>query len=739
MQDSVLDYLEQLTLDELLVLDGACERLRSSQLSGADLPLESFLPSGTDNSRSSMLLELVRTEIEVRLSQGETPTAKEYLSRYPEFADRIPQILQEHLEDQSRLSSQSSLPADPEAFIGQRLGHYEILEIIGRGGMGLVLRARDTKLNRDVAIKLPSPQILGDCRTLENFVREAQIAAAVRHENIVTIHSVEEADGLPFLVMERIEGVSLENYVRTRESLSISEVISIGDQIASGLAAAHAGGLVHRDIKPSNILLETLRSRAAHANPSSSVSSWRIKLTDFGLAKFASEPIVDQRSLEYVTGTPQYMSPEQAAGQLTDARSDLFSLGGVLYFLCCGQPPFSGDSAQAILKQVRDCVPVQLRQRVPALPPSLVELIEQLMSRAPADRPTNAQAVCQVLHDLTASLPMTTLATDPMTRWWPNQLRLQLPLGLGLATVIVLTMIFLNSPSATRTVPKRDGSATTERPNQLQWSAPQRVEFVDGISDGSNPSLTGDGLRLFFISATREPGYLLEAIRTSIDQPFSIPTAVDLPPPVGAAVDATWSMGTPNISADGLTLLFYTGRPDGYGGSDLYESHRETLTSPWQPMENLGPGVNTHEMEYAPCLSRDGLTLYWFRTTDIDNADLWVASRQSRDEKFTDPRMLTELVNSSTNEQHSCLSSDGLQLIFDRGTPEPRLWIARRGSTSAAFETIDRFPLGPSWNDINAYAPTLALDNRLFMFTSNRVAGRQGFETGELWQSSSLP
>ncbi len=207
-----------------------------------------------------MLLELVRTEVEVRLSHGQTPTTKEYLSRYPQFADSLPQILQEQIEDQSRWRGRSNCQTNAQAVIGQRLGHYEILEIIGRGGMGQVLRARDTKLNRDVAIKLPSEQVLSATQTRENFVREAQIAAAVRHENIVTIHSVEEADGRPFLVMERIEGVSLESYVRARHRLSAAEVVAIGMQIASGLAAAHAGGLVHHDIKPSNILLEPLRN-----------------------------------------------------------------------------------------------------------------------------------------------------------------------------------------------------------------------------------------------------------------------------------------------------------------------------------------------------------------------------------------------------------------------------------------------------------------------------------------------
>ncbi len=231
------------------------------------------------------------------------------------------------------------------------------------------------------------------------------------------------------------------------------------------------------------------------------------------------------------------MSPEQAAGQPTDARSDLFSLGSVLYFLCASKPAFAADGARLVMQQVRECQPVRLRELVPSLPTSLVELIEQLMSREPTDRPPSARAVCQALHHIEASLSVTQPARDHLSK--PRQTT-KFTLSIGLATVLLLTIIVafmrplsLASPSAqTMTL------ANDNRVSDLPWSVPRRVAFVDGISDGSNPSLTEDGLRLLFISASREPGTILEAVRTSIDQPFGVPQAVTIPPPLGTTDDA---------------------------------------------------------------------------------------------------------------------------------------------------------------------------------------------------------
>ena len=206
-----------------------------------------------------------------------------------------------------------------------KLGTYEIIEVIGQGGMGIVLKAHDTKLNRTVAIKVLAPMLALHATAAKRFFREAQAAAAVSHDHVVTIFAVEESSVPPYLVMECIVGESLQQKIDRRGSLETIEILRIGRQIAEGLAAAHQQGLIHRDIKPSNILLEN--------------GVERVKITDFGLARAADDVSITQSG--HVTGTPQYMSPEQAQGLHLDARSDLFSLGSLLYAMCTGRPAFA--------------------------------------------------------------------------------------------------------------------------------------------------------------------------------------------------------------------------------------------------------------------------------------------------------------------------------------------------------------------------------------------------------------
>src|SRR5262249_45504612 len=199
-----------------------------------------------------------------------------------------------------------------------RLDHYQVLEVVGKGGMGIVLRARDTKLLRVVALKVLAAPLAASGTARQRFVREARAAAAVRDEHVVDIHAVCDDAPLPYLVMEFVDGSNLETLLRKGGPLELREVLRIGIQVASGLAAAHKHGLIHRDVKPANILLEN--------------GVQRVKLTDFGLARAADDASLTQSG--YIAGTPAYMSPEQANGEPIDHRSDLFSLGSVLYEMC---------------------------------------------------------------------------------------------------------------------------------------------------------------------------------------------------------------------------------------------------------------------------------------------------------------------------------------------------------------------------------------------------------------------
>jgi len=205
-------------------------------------------------------------------------------------------------------------PTDKPGLLGL-LDRYEVREEIGRGGMGLVLKALDPDLNRLVAIKVLSPILASNATARRRFVREAKAAAAVCHDHVVTVHSVDAADGLPYLVMQYVDGESLQARLDRAGPLAMEEIVRIGRQTATGLAAAHAQGLIHRDIKPANLLLEN--------------GVARVKITDFGLARMADDLGLTQDGV--IAGTPEYMAPEQARGEAVDPRADLFSLGSVLY------------------------------------------------------------------------------------------------------------------------------------------------------------------------------------------------------------------------------------------------------------------------------------------------------------------------------------------------------------------------------------------------------------------------
>ncbi len=270
-------------------------------------------------------------------------------------------------------------PSDNPDLLGT-LGEYEIQEVIGQGGMGIVFRALDPKLNRIVAIKVMSPLLAINPNARKRFLREAQAAAAVSHPHIVTIHAVDE-DQLPYLVMEYVVGQSLQEKLDKVGSLPVTEILRIGNQIAEGLAAAHKQGLIHRDIKPANILLEN--------------GVERVKITDFGLARAVDDVTITKTG--EVSGTPQYMSPEQATGIRVDQRSDLFSLGAVLYAMCTGRSPFRASNLAAVVRRVCDDSPRPIEEVNEDIPDWLIGIVERLLEKRPDDRIQTAAEVAELL------------------------------------------------------------------------------------------------------------------------------------------------------------------------------------------------------------------------------------------------------------------------------------------------------------------------------------------------------
>jgi uncharacterized protein (TIGR03067 family) len=264
-----------------------------------------------------------------------------------------------------------------------RIGHYEVLEVLGRGGFGIVFRAFDETLQRVVAVKMLAPSMAATSPARKRFLREAHSAARIQHENVVRIHAIEEQP-LPYLVMEFIPGETLQQRLDRIGPLELTEVLKIGRQVAEGLAAAHAKGLIHRDIKPSNILIDG--GPQQHA-----------KITDFGLARAADDASLTRSGT--VAGTPMYMAPEQAKGESLDHRADLFSLGSVLYVMCTGRPPFRASGTLAVLKRVAEEQPRPIREVIPEVPEWLCRIIEKLHAKDPADRFQSAKEVAEVLAD----------------------------------------------------------------------------------------------------------------------------------------------------------------------------------------------------------------------------------------------------------------------------------------------------------------------------------------------------
>jgi formylglycine-generating enzyme required for sulfatase activity len=263
--------------------------------------------------------------------------------------------------------------------LGQ-IGHYEVLEVLGRGGFGVVFRAFDEKLHRMVAIKVLGPELADNATARKRFLREARAAAAICNEHVVNVFAVDEQP-VPHLVMEYVCGQTLQDKLDRGGPAGLKEVLRIGQQLADGLAAAHAIGLIHRDIKPANILLEN--------------GVERVKISDFGLARAADDGTITQSGV--ISGTPMYMAPEQAQDEPIDHRADLFSLGSVLYTMCTGQPPFRAANTIAVLKRVCEATPRPIREINPEIPAWLCDIISRLHEKKPDDRFASAREVADLL------------------------------------------------------------------------------------------------------------------------------------------------------------------------------------------------------------------------------------------------------------------------------------------------------------------------------------------------------
>ncbi len=273
-------------------------------------------------------------------------------------------------------------PACHPELIGS-LGRYELEQLVGRGGMGLVFRAFDTELHRIVAVKTLAIHLIPISSARERFVREARASASLVHPHIVPVHDVITDDPVPAIVMQYIAGPTLEQWLEEQGPMDWKQALSIGNQLADALNAAHKKGLVHRDVKPGNVLLEADGSRAL--------------LSDFGLVRALDDATLTRSGI--LAGTPDYMSPEQAHGKPVEHTSDLFSLGALMYAMLTGKPPFQAAGPMAIMNKV-------CHEKHPSIttaaniPPNVVRLVDRLLAKDPSRRPPSAQQVAEQIRKL---------------------------------------------------------------------------------------------------------------------------------------------------------------------------------------------------------------------------------------------------------------------------------------------------------------------------------------------------
>ena len=517
-------------------------------------------------------------------------------------------------------------PSDKPGCLGT-LGQYEVVGIVGHGGMGIVLRAYDTKLNRVVAIKVIAPELVRDSTAVKRFLREAQAAAAVSHDHVITIYAVHEDHQPPFIVMEFIDGMSLQDKISKQGALELKELLRIGSQLAAGLAAAHKQGVVHRDVKPSNILLEN--------------GVERVKITDFGLARR-----VDDKSLTQVgdiAGTPQFMSPEQAQGKPVDARTDIFSLGSVMYTMCTGRSPFPADSAVAVLRRVCDDQPEPISDTNADIPGWLCDLIAKLLEKEPDDRFGSAEEVTLLLEQYLAHIQAPETAAHPPRIEPPSKRPSSIPIapwqlwsfvGTIAALLLFAAASYMKTrwiapnpqevfaPADSRTV-AGDIDQSPSDVDAQSFLQPPSISPVENEGDVALlagverwievPDANGDGMTIvdgtkIVVTQTADRGTPLQFVDFQSGDPIA---AIDFDPPPDVAVDQPHIHKGIVSSTDGRYLFLNNYYSHHVTRLDLHENNSVThlLVGTW----SAAIGITPDQKRLVVTLGQDG------RSEDMKN------------------------------------------------------------------------------------------------------------------------
>jgi Tol biopolymer transport system component len=635
---------------------------------------------------------------------------------------------------------------------GSQLNSYEIVALLGAGGMGEVYRARDAALKRDVAIKVLPAEWSRDSERLRRFDLEAQAAAALNHPNIVSIFHVGQYEGSPYIVTELLQGETLRERLRNGP-LRLREALDYGVELARGLAAAHDAGIVHRDLKPENIWV---------------TKDGRIKILDFGLAKLnpVTTPSLDSPTVSFrqqsvpgqVLGTVGYMSPEQVRGEPADARSDIFAVGVVLYEMLTGKPTFRKATSAETMAAILNEDPPSISQSGPAVPPGLQRIVNRCLAKNPAQRfqhATDLEFALDALSDSgTDTKGITAAATSPAKRGW-------IAASAALVAIIAAFIIWWTRapevPVVQAVTQLTDDGIAKEGSARLATDGP-RIYFTEGASDNR------DGIAQ--VAATggptvplpgKVPGSLISAISPDAssllvakDDGKKALWTVSLPAGESRSIGDIDSDANPTYLPDGRILFihgtdFYVAEKDGSNshkliGTDtslrnlrhptvspdgthiafLAGAERNVLDGTIMEINADGSGLQTiaksTDDTYVCCLNwtRDGRYLVYSNThRDLSNLWAWPANRGI----IPRSRTPVQLTNGPLSFSQTVSSLDGKQL-FAVGTKN-KGELVRYDSRSNEFVSI--------LSGISAYDVTYSSDGRWVAYLS--------YPEGDLWRS----
>ena len=528
---------------------------------------------------------------------------------------------------------------------GRTLGQYRILEPLGKGGMGEVFLAEDTRLQRRVALKILAPDLAADPDRRQRFEREARAAAQLNHPNIVTIHSVEEIDGIPFLTLELIEGQTLTGVIPAG-GLPLDRVLTLAIPLADAVGAAHQRGITHRDLKPANVMV---------------TNDGRVKVLDFGLAKLredlsnamaAALPTQEMTGEGRILGTVAYMSPEQAEGRTVDPRTDVFALGVLLHELATGDRPFKGDTQMSVLSAIIKDAPASVSDLKPELPKEFARIIRHCLAKDPEDRYQTAKDLRNDLRslredltsgDLTASIaagsaaraaaapPTQTsvvTAAPVATPVWRS------PIVLAAAILVVGGIGWLASSSSRGGAPSSASSASSAASSTAAPFASVSLTRLTTTGTAGLAALSGAGRYAAYVVAnTKTAGLWLRQVATASN--------VQIVPNQEAAYKGV------AFSPDG-DYLYYNVYPAGQNLGSLYQV----------PVLGGGARKIIEDIDSAPSFSPDGKRFAFLRgAPDIATTHIMVADATGANPKILASRKTPQ--DFGTNLEAVAWSPDG--------------------------------------------------------------------------------